>query len=681
MEGSATVAVVGHRSCGKTTLVEALLAAAHVVRERGSVDEGTTLLDHEPTARRLRQTTELSTAWAEWGGRLVQVLDTPGAASLAAMRDLALHSVEAAVVCVDAAVGPEVGTDEAADVIRAVGLPVIAVATRADRGVDPDVPAALAARLGGRAVWLHRPVLEDGALVGLLDVLGRRVLRFATDGAWSPEPVPEGLRATLDLAWEAVSEAVAVTDDALLEHYLEHFELPPTVLREGLHRAVRSRAIVPVLLSAAARGIGADPVLDAIVEWVPTLRDVPREVVDHEGGRERLEPDGPFVARVLGEHVDADGHPWHLLRVLAGCPSGDWFTARTGDRHRVRKLYRIRGPRRAAAHDVGAGAILGTWDELAVTAGATLTAGAPTELFGFAPAAPMVAWHLRPERPSDTARLDAALMAACRRDPGLALHTDTLTGAVLLAGADDGHLRVVVERLREAGLPVSVGLPPVGYVETPRMPVSGVEGLHVKTDADGLVEEYGRCEVALSTVDPLDGNLFVDGLGDEEDDLPARYRPAIDQGLREALQRGPTAGFPVIGCEVVLTGGAYDLLQSTEDHFRLAGQRAARAALERSGTRILEPWWEIEVSGPARVLGDVLSDIASHRGRVLGTEVDGEQAVVTAHCPYRELRTFGARLRSLSHGRARFRARESHFEAVPQNLVPEVVAAARAERG
>ncbi len=672
---------MGHRSCGKTTLLEALAHAAQVVRSPGTVDEGTTLLDHAPASRRFHMTTQLATLWLEWSGRTVQLLDTPGAESLAAMRDLALHSVEAAVLCLDASAGVEVGTEEAATVLRALSLPTLAVVTRADRGCAPDLLESLGAALGTRAVALQRPLFDGGALVGLLDVPNRRVLRYHL-GAYSPEPVPEALRVELERAWEALAEAVAVTDDALLEHYLEYLELPPHLLREGLHHAIRTRAVAPVLFTAAAQGIGADPVLDAIAEWVPRLEDVPREVVDHDGVRERLDPAGGFVARVLAEQVDADGDRFHLLRILAGRPpSGDWFTGRTGDRHRVRKLYRLRGPRRAAAHDVGPGAIVGTWDPMDVAAGDTLTDGARTELAGFVPPAPMVAWSVAPERPADRARVDAALLAACRADPGLALHTDTLTGAVLLAGADEGHLRVALEGVRESGLAVEVGLPPVGYVETPRAPVTGVEGVHLKTGADGLVAEYGRCEVALGPADPLDGNVFVDGIGDEEEDLPLRYRPAIDLGAREAMRHGPTAGYPVVGVELVLTGGGYDLLQSTEEHFRMAGQRAVRTALDRVGTRVLEPWWEIEVVGPARTLGDVLADISGHRGRVLSTEVDGDTSVVVAHCPFRELRTFGARLRSLSHGRARFRSRESHFEPVPQQLVDEVVAGSPHGRG
>lgn len=658
-----------------------MACAGQVVRGRGSVDEGTTLLDHGAASRRHLMTTELGTVWLEWSERAVQLLDTPGAESLGAIRDLALRSVEAAVLCVDAAAGVQVGTEEALSEARAAGLPVVAVVTRADRGAAPDLEAALTAAVGVRAVPIHRPVREDGALIGLLDVVGERVLRFAPDGAWSPEPVPAGLREELALAREAVAEAVALTDDALLEHYLEHLALPPSLLREGLARAVRRRAVVPILWTAAGIGVGADPLLDAIVEWVPAVGDLPRTVVDPEGVSEPMSVDGGFVARVLAEQVDADGQRWHLLRVLAGRPpAGDWFTARTGDRHRVRKLYRIRGPRRSGAQDLGPGAILGTWDPMEVGAGETLTDGARTELVGFEPAPPMVAWRVAPVRPADQPRLDAALRAACRADPGLSTRVDPLTGALLLEGSDEGHLRLALEGVRSSGLAVDSGLPPVGYVETPRSGIEGVEGLHQRTDADGLVDEYGRCVVSLVPRDPVDGAGFVDAVGDDEEDLPERFRPAIGDGALDALRHGPAAGYPVLGVEVVLTGGSYDLLQSTEAHFQLAGQRAVRAALEAVGTRVLEPWWEVEVTGPARTLGDLLADLTGHRGRVTSTAVDGEVAVVVAHCPYRELRTFGARLRSLSHGRARFRSRESHFEPVPASLVGELASGAHPAR-
>ena len=232
---------------------------------------------------------------------------------------------------------------------------------------------------------------------------------------------------------------------------------------------------------------------------------------------------------------------------------------------------------------------------------------------------------------------------------------------------------------------MKVELPPVGYVELPSAAVRGVEGVHVREDGDGLREEYGKCELTLVPTDPEQGMRFVDAIGDVEDDLPRKYRGAIDQGCQRAMRHGPTAGYPVVGAQLHLTGGDYDILQSTDDHFRLAGEKAVRTALERSGTRLLEPWWEVEVSSPQGSLGDLISDISAHRGRILGMEVEGGLARLTAHSPYRELRTFAARLQTLTGGRGRFHTRMSHYEVLPDNLLREAIEASphrrTAERG
>ncbi|MCA9492871.1 MAG: hypothetical protein KC621_23225, partial [Myxococcales bacterium] len=374
-----TVSVAGHRGVGKTQLCELLLADTGAIRTQGSTEAGTTLLDASPVARHHRQSVEVSSAWLELGSERgsqvalrdalpacrIQLIDTPGAAFLSAMRDVALASADGALVVVDAVHGVQLGTEDALDAAARCRIPVLAVATGIERGICETLADDLGRVAGTRAVHVHEPVMEDGHLIGLLDVVADRLLRYADDGsgAFSPEPVPPTLKQVRDLALERVAEAVAVTDDALLEHYLEYLELPPDMLREGLARAVRSRALVPILLTSSARGVGGVPLLSAIAEWLPSLDEVPREVVDHDGTRETVDPGGPFVARVIASHVDDGGERWHELRILAGRPpKGDWVDARTGERHRVRKLYQVRGPRRSTFQDPRAGAIVGTWD-------------------------------------------------------------------------------------------------------------------------------------------------------------------------------------------------------------------------------------------------------------------------------------------------------------------------------
>ena len=701
-----TIALVGHRSSGKTSLAELLLEAGRVVRERGSVEAGTALLDFGEESRRNRQTAELSTAWFEWAGeafgsdagvaagieaeadpprpRLIQLIDTPGAAAMAAVRDVGLAAAEAAVLTLDARAGLEVGAEGALRAAGRLGVPTVAVLSKIDRAI-PDLPSLLGAigrAAGCRAVAVHLPMTDEaGRVNGLIDVIAGRVIRYADDdsGARSPEPVPDAHRPALQAAREQLVDAVAMTDDALLEEYLEYLALPEGKVARGLVRAIRARQIVPVLCASAQRRIGARELLDAIAAWVPPYGEVPRTFVEHDGSQRVVDPEGPFVAMVLSEHLDRERREhWHLVRICGGNPpKGEWVDGRSGARHRVRKLYRMRGQRRAAAPAPVPGMIVATYDALPVGAGTTLTDGTRGEIRLPDPDPPMMALWVRPVNPREEGRMNEALQGAVRSDRGLSLLADTHSGARLLAGADEAHLRIAIDRVVAwgGGVQVMTALPPVGYVETPIRRVCGVEGLFVEKDGDGLVEAYGKCEVDLQPTDPANGTHFIDTLGDIEDDLPIRYRGAIDQGARAALQHGPTAGYPVVGVQLQLTGGAYDILQSTDDHFRLAGERAARIALERTGTRLLEPWLEIEVRAPQGAVGDLISDISAHRGRILGMEVEGPTAQLKAISPYRELRTFASRLRTLTHGRGAYRTRRTHYEAVPDHLLDEAIEA------
>jgi elongation factor G len=289
----------------------------------------------------------------------------------------------------------------------------------------------------------------------------------------------------------------------------------------------------------------------------------------------------------------------------------------------------------------------------------------------------MTTWALRAARKRSAGDLAGAVRAVVDADPGLDLSTDPVTGLLLLSGADDEHLRLALERVEAwTGIAVVGEPPPVGYHEMPARPVSGIEGVHRIEDTDGLASAFAAVQVAMAPLATADGVRFADELGGDDEDVPRAFRAAVEQGVRAALREGPSGGYPVTGVEVRLVGGRHDMLASTEDHFRIAGELAARAALERAGTRLLEPWWDVEVTVPAEALGEVLSDIGVHRGRVHAIDVSGATAKLDAGCPYRELRTFARRLQGLTSGLGRFSGRPARLELLPDHLVAEALEAA-----
>ena len=669
------MALVGHRASGKTSLCDLLCKVTRVTRDVGSVDDGTSLIDSTPMERRRKQSLHVHSFWAPWKEHVLQFLDSPGADVLPHERDVAVASADGVVVVVDATQGLEVGTQDALRRVKELDRSALVVVTKLDRAHDvASLQQQISTFSGRRAVLVHLPFLdEDGQLVGIIDLVQQQVLRFDEQAAFSPEPIPMELRPEVDRATEQLAEAVALCDDELLEHYLEELELPEGELVSGLHEAVERRELLPVLLTSVPARVGAQPLLDAAVQWLPSPVERAPLARDYDGQPITLDPHEGFVAQVVGVSVGMDGAPRTLIRIWAGTPpaTGVWFHARDGREVRVHKLYRIRGARRSSAGRLGPGTVVATYDAIGIRPGETLTDGRRVEVPVPPPPPPMMAWLVRGD---DDDALGDALQRLVAGDRGLALHADEFSGGVLLAGASEGHLALAVDRLREeTGLAIRTQLPPVAYREMPCEAVPEVEGLHVQKDSDGLVEEYGHCRLELVPDNPT-GNCFDDEVDDAED-LPERWRPAIGEGAALAMRHGPTAGYPVVGARVKLKGGAYDILQSTDDHFRLAGEKGVRSALQRAGTRLLEPWWAVAITLPSDHLGDLINDLAAHRGRVVGMEVDGAEAVLSAHCPYRELRTFAGRLSALTSGQGSFRAAPDHYEPLPESLVHEAIEA------
>ncbi|MCA9570092.1 MAG: hypothetical protein KC656_19740, partial [Myxococcales bacterium] len=551
------------------------------------------------------------------------------------------------------------------------GKPTLVFLNKVDRPHDvSEVLEAVRSASERPVVPVEAVLAEGGRCAGVVDLLSRQVACLGEDGAWE-EHDPQRW---MTRPWEQLTEAVALTDDALLEDYLEYLELPDDEVREGLRRALAGGRIVPVLFGAAGAGFGVDRLLDFLVVNAPdALSGEGPMAHEYDGTPVRVGPSHGFVAQLVATQLDQDGAAYQVLRVWSGqAPLNKaWVHGDTGCSAKVRKLYRLRGPRRAAAKTAGAGALVATWDLLPGRPGDTFTAG--ERLVVAPPDRPpvMMAYALRPCSAADERRMREGLELLLAMDGGIELHTDQTTGDLLLGGASEAQLEWALARLARLGVNARGELPPIPYREVPAHAVRNIEGVHRLEDRDGLPVEYGACNV---DVEPRQDERigFEDAFPDAEE-LPRKFRPAIDEGVRKALEHGPMAGYPVLGAHVRLTGGQYDILQSTEDHFRIAGELAARRALEEAGTRLLEPWWQVDVYAPSGDIGSVISEVAQRRGRVVGLEVLGEETRLCAQVPYRELRTFGPRLESVCAGRARFFGEASHYEQAPDHLVDEAI--------
>jgi elongation factor G len=689
------VALIGHRSSGKTSLAEAILEHTGAVRSAGTVTEGTALLDYGADERRRQATLQTGFAWVEEGESLIQILDTPGMDALVYERSLAIGVAEAVVVVVDAGEPLCANAEHLFRDAMERGVPTVVFMNKLDRPHDlgerleqlQSVAAQCSTRGERRVIPVEAPVGEGGRCTGVVDLISGDL--DLQDGA----PVFDGVQRWMTRYAEQLTEAIALTDDELLEHYLEYLEVPKERLRAGLVAAFRSGAIVPVLYGSALERYGVRRLVELLAELAPSAAERRGPIAheydgtpvslgsDHTSAEPEPGAGGDAVLQLVATQYDKDGEPFHVLRVWRGeaKPNQTWVNTETGESAKVRKLYKVRGPRRAKAHVRCAGALVATWDPLPGRPGACFNANPASSRALLSVPAPepppsMMAYALWPQTEQDGQVLQQAVNRLLAFDGALQLVTDETSGQLLLQGFSDAHLDLAVERLRaRLGVDVRAELPSVPYREIPASVVHGVEGVHRKEDNHGLAVEFGACQVDVAPLSPAEPGSFEDRHPDREE-LPVRFRPAIDEGVRKALEQGPMAGYPVLGAAVTLTGGEYDILQSTEDHFRIAGELATRTALEQAGTRLLEPWWQVDIYASGADVGHVISEISSRRGRVVGMEVLGEETRVCAHMPYRELRTFGPRLQGATAGRGRFFGEFLHYEPAPDHLVSEAIA-------
>lgn len=637
-----TVALVGHRHAGKTSLGDRLLEAAGAVRTAGLVEERSSLLDHQACDHRHKSTQFGGIAWLDWREHRVNLVDTPGSEGLFHEQVLAMALVDAAIVVVSGPDGVEHGGARALAEANRMGLPCLVVVSRVDRPYDVQ------------------RVLDEIELHA-----GVRAVPLA--------PWPDASEDDAKRSRERLAESVALSDDRLLAMYLDAFDLDPDQVRDALGAAVRARKLVPVVFASSHSGVGVREVLDAIVDVLPgpTTRRPPVAVDSETGEDVVLAPDHAFVAQLLCSRVDAEGLPYHIVRVWSGqAPRKAWVHAETGESIRIGKLYALRGPRTSMAKDAGPGALLATWDALPGRAGDTYTDG--HRLVLGSPPWPQPLLHVRvvPE-PGAEVRVDAALAFVASLDPALDLARCELTGVPFVGVIGHDHLERVLDVLRDRHESSFTLSPPlVPYLEVPAFAIAGVEGVH-RRGSEHEVQEFARCVVSVEPCGPHDpGGLefFTD-----EERLPAKFHAAVAEGVARAARRGPQGGYAVAGLRVRIEDGEYDMFVTTDEHVAQAAELATRDALARVGSVLIEPWWRIEVRVPADMIGALYAEIGSRRGRVGGLEVDGADATVSADCPYRELRTFGPRLLAITAGRGRFIGRLVRYDVLPAAFVHDAV--------
>lgn len=672
--------ILAHVDAGKTTVTERILYTTGTTHKRGEVHDGTTITDFDPQERDRGITIFAAAVSCTWAGHRINLIDTPGHVDFADEVERSLRVLDGAIAVFDAVAGVEPQSESVWRQADRHSVPRIAFVNKLDRaGADLDTAvASIRERLHTVPLVVQLPIGREDGFRGVVDLLRMRALVWA-DGADTYEEgeVPVELREEAGRRRRLLDEAVAELHPAALEEFCAPSGLSERTLAGALRDLTRTGEGVVVLCGSAYRNRGVEPLLEAVVAYLPSPADVPpvRGMLGEAVQERAADPAGPFAALVFKVNATATGRLTYL-RVYSGTVRKGETVLDAGTRRgeRVGRILRVQADRHVDVDTAVAGDIVAVIGPKAVRPGATLCApDAPLVLEPPTVAEPVVSVAVEARRSTDTERLMAALVRLADEDPSLAVRTDSETGQTVLSGMGELHLEVAAEKIRrDHGLDVRVGRPQVAHRETLVRGVSGLVYRHVKQDGGA-----GQFAHVVIDVEPLEATGGEGGEGAAEfafrsavvgGRVPQEYVRAVEAGCRDALAEGPLGGHPVTGVRVVLTDGATHPKDSSEMAFRTAGRFALREALRASAMVLLEPVVEVTVTVPDDAVGGVLGDLAARRGRVSGSTARAGAAVVTATVPLAELFGYATRLRSRTQGRGTFTTRATGYAPAPATV-------------
>lgn len=672
------VALVGHNGNGKTTLAEALLYRAGVVNRIGRVEDGTTLSDSEPEEHARVQSLSLSILPFDWDGHRINLLDTPGYADFMGEALLALHVADLAVFVVDAVSGVQTQDELLWRAAAEMNRPRIIFVNKEDReraSFDTTL-AQIRERFTAEGIEpVELPVGEANEFHGVADLLTEHVWLYDSGRAEESEQIPDDLAAQEHAAHDHLVEDVVERDDELLERYLDGHAPTPEELERALHDGVDRAVVFPVLVGSAAGPIAVDRLADFIVHVGPNPAEAPPVIV--EAGEELVEVPcdaaGQPLAFVFKTLVDPYVGQLSIFKVLSGTITADdvLVNVRSGESVRLHGLVQVRGGQHEPVDRVVAGDIAAVTKLADLDAGDTLAPeGTPVRVPPPGYDEPVYGVAITAVSKADEEKLAVALQKVLHEDPSLRIDRDDETHQTILRGAGETQIQVTLERIaRRYGVEVGTEEVRVPYRETLAGPAD-TEGRHKKQT--GGRGQFGVAHVRFEPLERGAGFEFVDQVVGGS--IPRGLIPAVEKGIRESMTRGGRHGFPVVDIRATVHDGKHHPVDSDEMSFRMAGAVAFREALAVADTVVLEPVSAIEVIVPVEHQGDVLGDLNSRRGHVTGTAAGPgpREATVTALVPTAEILRYAVDLRSMTHGRGRYRARFDRYEPMSPNLVETV---------
>ncbi len=680
------IGIMAHIDAGKTTLTERILYYTGKSYKIGEVHEGAATMDWMEQEQERGITITSAATTCVWHDHWINIIDTPGHVDFTVEVERSLRVLDGAVAVFDGVAGVEPQSETVWRQADRYGVPRICFINKLDRtGADffADVDS-IRDRLEANPLVMQLPIGSEADFTGVIDLVEMRAHIWKGDDGkhWDTVDIPADL---VDLATEwrgKMLEQVAEVDEKLLEKYLEDLEITPSEIQAAVRIGTLEHLFVPVFCGSAFKNKGVQPLLDAIVAYLPSPLDLPPvkgfKPGDEEIVLERAPDDHePFTA--LAFKIMSDPHVGKLtyFRVYSGHASkGDVLLNTThGKKERIGRLLRMHANHREDIEDVFTGDIVAAVGLKQTATGDTLSdPDHPIQLESMSFPAPVISVAIEPKTKADEERLSESLQRLAEEDPTFLVRTDEETGQTIISGMGELHLEILVDRLvREFKVAANVGRPQVAYRETIKRRVEKVEGKYVRQS--GGRGQYGHVIIDLEPTGPGGGYEFVDQVRGGR--IPREFIPAVDAGIEEALEQGVLAGYPLVDVRAILVDGSYHEVDSSEMAFRIAGSMALQTAAKKAGVKLLEPVMEVEVVTPEEYMGEVIGDLSSRRGKVDEMSQRGNARVIRAQVPLAEMFGYATDLRSKTQGRATYTMQFHSYQEVPAHIAEEIVSTRR----
>jgi len=688
------IGIMAHIDAGKTTTTERILFYTGTTHKIGEVHDGSATMDWMPQEQERGITITSAATTCEWQGHTINIIDTPGHVDFTVEVERSLRVLDGAVAVFDGVAGVEPQSETVWRQADRYSVPRMCFVNKLDRtGADFfHCVEMIVDRLKALPAVVQIPIGSEGDFEGVVDLMTMKALTWRGEVSkgekYVIEDIPAGL-ADLAAEWhDKLVEAVADVDDEVMELYLDGQQPSTELLKAALRRGTLASKIVPVLCGSAYKNKGVQPMLDAVIDYLPSPLDV-GAITGHKPGDEEAvvsrEPDEDAPLAILAFKIAADPHLGRLtyIRVYSGTltAGSQVLNSTKGNKERIGKVYRMHANHREEIERASAGQIVAVMGLKNTTTGDTLASpDAPVVLESMNFPDPVISVAIEPKTKSDQERLGTAIQRLAEEDPTFQVRSDAETGQTIIAGMGELHLEVLVDRMkREFRVEANVGKPQVAYRETIRRKVAKVEYTHKKqTGGSG---QYARVIIDIEPIGPESDNAggyeFVNAVSGGR--IPREYIPSVDEGCQETKEVGILAGYPMVGLKVTLTDGAYHDVDSSELAFKIAGSMAFKKAANQASPVLLEPMMDVEVTTPDDFMGEVIGDLNSRRGHIQEMGERSGARIVSALVPLSEMFGYVGDLRSRTQGRASYTMQFDSYAEVPRNVAEEIIKKVRGE--